>query len=251
MAELTGFHYRSGSSVLHRLDVRMKLLLLALFSAAGLHVNSAGLLLLGLPLLALAGFSRVAPSLHSRELRGLGLLLGVVFVARTISTDGAALLSMGTVVVSREGVRDGLQVCLRLILVFLMGSMLAASTRPADVKAGVQWFLDPLPFIPAERVGTMLGLIVRFIPLIFEEVSRTMDAQRARAVENRRNPVYRMVMFGIPLLRRVLETSDRLALAMEARGYSESRTGPELRAGRRDWAALAAGGCWLALVMAV
>ena len=163
----------------------------------------------------------------------------------------AALLSMGTVVVSREGVRDGLQVCLRLILVFLMGSMLAASTRPADVKAGVQWLLDPLPFIPAERVGTMLGLIVRFIPLIFEEVSRTLDAQRARAVENRRNPVYRMVMFGIPLLRRVLETSDRLALAMEARGYSESRTGPELRAGRRDWAALAAGGCWLALVMAV
>jgi energy-coupling factor transporter transmembrane protein EcfT len=251
VAELTGFHYRSGSSVLHRLDVRMKLLLLALFSAAGLHVNSAGLLLLGLPLLAVARIGRAAPSVLSRELRWLGVLLGVVFVARAISTDGGALLSMGTVVVSREGVRDGLQVCLRLILVFLMGSMFAASTRPGEVKAGVQWLLTPLPFLPAERVATMLGLIVRFIPLIFEEVSRTMDAQRARAVENRRSPVYRTVMFGIPLLRRVLETSDRLVLAMEARGYTESRTGPELRAGRRDWAALAAGGCWLALVIAV
>jgi energy-coupling factor transporter transmembrane protein EcfT len=251
VAELTGFHYRSGSSVLHRLDVRMKLVLLALFSAAGLHVNSAGLLLLGLPLLALAWTSRVAPSLRSRELRWLWLLLGVVFAARAISTDGAALFSLGAVVVTREGARDGLQVCLRLILVSLMGSMFAASTRPGHVKAGVQWLLEPLPFIPAERVATMLGLIVRFIPLIFEEVSRTMEAQRARAVENRRNPVYRMVMFGIPLLRRVFETSDRLALAMEARGYTESRTGLELRAGRRDWAALAAGSGWLALLLVV
>jgi energy-coupling factor transporter transmembrane protein EcfT len=251
VAELTGFHYRSGSSLLHRLDVRIKLVLLALFSAAGLHVSGAGLPLLGLPLLAVARNSRVVPSASSRELRWLGLLLAVVFVARALSPDGTALLSLGTVVVSREGVLDGLQVCLRLVLVFLMGSMFVASTRPGDVKTGVQWFLGPLPFIPAERVATMLGLIVRFIPLIFEEISHTMDAQRARAVENRRNPVYRMVAFGIPLLRRVFETSDRLVLAMEARCYTESRTGPELRTGRRDWAALAAGSGWLALLLVV
>ena len=251
MAELTGFHYRPGSSVLHRLDVRMKLALLAVFSAACLHASSAGLLLLGLPLLAAALISRVVPSVPSRELRWLGLLLSLVFVARAVSTDGTAVLSMGTFVASREGVADGLKVCLRLILVFLMGSMFVASTRPGDVKAGVQWFLYPLPFVPAERTATMLGLIVRFIPLIFEEVSRTTDAQRARAVENRRNPVYRMVTFGIPLLRRIFETSDRLVLAMEARGYTESRTGPEIKAGRRDWAALAAGGGWLALILVV
>lgn len=251
MAELTGFHYRSGSSVLHLLDVRMKLALLAVFSPVCLHVSSAGLLLLGLPLLAAALICRLGPSVHSREMRWLGLLLVLVFVARAVSTDGTAVLSMGTVVASREGLIDGLSVCLRLILVFLMGSMFVASTRPGDVKAGVQWFLKPLPFVPAERTATMLGLIVRFIPLVFDEVSRTTDAQRARVVENRRNPVYRMVTFGIPLLRRIFETSDRLALAMEARCYTESRTGPELKTGCRDWVALAAGGGWLALLLVV
>lgn len=236
---------------MHRLDVRIKLALLAASSAACLHVSGAGLLLLGLPLLAVARVSRLVPSVPSRELRWMGLLLGLVFVARAVSMEGTAVLSLGTVVASREGVLDGLQACLRLILVFLMGSIFVASTRPGDVKAGVQWFLNPLPFVPAERTATMLGLIVRFLPLIFEEASRTTDAQRARAVENRRNPVYRMVAFGIPLLRRVFETSDRLVLAMEARGYTESRTGPALKAGRRDWAALATGGGWLALMLVV
>jgi energy-coupling factor transporter transmembrane protein EcfT len=251
VAELTGFHYRSGSSVLHRLDVRMKLALLAAFSAAGLHANGAGLLLLGLPLLAAAFLSRAVPSIHSREARWLGLLLALVFVSRAVSADGTALLSMGAVVVSREGLVDGLQVCLRLILVFLVGAMFVASTRPGDVKAGVQWFLKPLPFVPAERTATMLGLIVRFIPLIFEEVSRTTDALRARAVENRRNPVFRTVTLGIPLLRRIFEASDRLVLAMEARCYTELRTGRELKAGRMDWAALMVGCGWLAMLLVV
>jgi len=251
MAELTGFHYRSGSSMLHRLDVRMKLALLAALSMACLHLSAAGLLLLSLALLATARMTRAAPVVHARELRWWGLLLAVVFVARALSTEGTAVLAIGTLVISREGLADGGQVCLRLILICLVGSVFVASTRPGDIRAGVQWFLQPLPFVPAQRAATMLSLIVRFIPLIFEEVSRTTDAQRARAVENRRNPVYRMVKFGIPLLRRIFETSDRLVLAMEARCYTEARTAAELCAGRRDWMVLAACGLLLALLLAL
>lgn len=246
MAELTGFHYRSGSSALHRLDVRVKMALLAAFSVACLHLSAGGLVLLGLALLGIAGVSRAAPAVNVRELRWLGLLLAVVFVARALSTGGAAVVSLGTIVASREGLADGVLVCLRLIVICLIGSVFVASTRSGDIRAGVQWFLTPLPFVPAERVATMLSLIVRFIPLIFAEATRTADAQRARAVENRRNPVYRMVKFGIPLLRRIFETSDRLVLAMEARCYTEGRTGTELSASRRDWIALAA--CVLLLV---
>jgi biotin transport system permease protein len=251
MAELTGFHYRPGYSMLHRLDVRMKLALVAASSMACLHLSAAGLLLLGLALLATARMTRAAPAVHARELRWLGLLLAVVLIARALSTEGTVVLAMWTLVVSREGLVDGGLVCLRLILVFLIGAVFVASTRPGDIRAGVQWFFKPLPFLPARRIGTMLSLIVRFIPLIFEQVSRTTDAQRARAVENRRNPVYRMVKFGIPLLRRIFETSDRLVLAMEARCYTEARTGTELSVSTRDWMVLAACGLLLAMLLSL
>jgi energy-coupling factor transporter transmembrane protein EcfT len=81
-------------------------------------------------------------------------------------------------------------------------------------------------------------LIMRFIPVILDQAKETADAQRARGVENRKNPVYRLKKLGIPLMRRIFETAEKIAIAMEARCYSENRSDPELSATMRDWLAL-------------
>jgi energy-coupling factor transporter transmembrane protein EcfT len=251
VAELTAFAYLPGASILHRLDVRIKLAWVAAASLASLQLDFAGIGLMALPLLAAAAGCRRSVRIQSSELRWIGLLLAFVFAARALSTDGPPAFSVLSLDITREGLREGALIALRLALVFLVGTLLMATTRPAEVKAGVQWFLKPLPFVPAERVGTMLGLLVRFIPVIFEEVSRVSDAQRARAVENRRNPLRRAVKLGVPIMRRVFERSDQLALAMEARCYSERRTAPVLRAARRDWLLFGLSCGWLAVVLAV
>jgi energy-coupling factor transporter transmembrane protein EcfT len=168
-----------------------------------------------------------------------------------LATDGTPAFSILSLDITREGLREGALVGLRLALVFLVGTLLMATTRPAEIKTGVQWFLRPLPFVPAERVGTMLGLLVRFIPVIFEEVSRASDAQRARAVENRRNLLRRAVKLGVPIMIRVFERSDQLALAMAARCYSERRTQPALKTAHRDWVLFGLSCGWLAVLLAV
>jgi energy-coupling factor transporter transmembrane protein EcfT len=40
------------------------------------------------------------------------------------------------------------------------------------------------------------------------------------------------------MMRRTFERADDLAIAMEARAFTENRTDPQLTAGRRDWFAL-------------
>jgi energy-coupling factor transporter transmembrane protein EcfT len=84
----------------------------------------------------------------------------------------------------------------------------------------------------------MLSLIVRFIPVILEQAGEVTAAQRARGVENRRNPVYRMVKFIIPLSRRIILRADHLAAAIESRGYTGQHTPPALTSGARDGIAL-------------
>jgi len=79
---------------------------------------------------------------------------------------------------------------------------------------------------------------MRFIPVILNQAKETAEAQRARGVENRKNPVYRLTKLGIPLIRRTFENADRLIVAMESRCYSENRTDPELMSTPRDWVAL-------------
>jgi energy-coupling factor transporter transmembrane protein EcfT len=84
----------------------------------------------------------------------------------------------------------------------------------------------------------MLGLVLRFIPLVFLQAGATLDAQRARGIESRRNPLYRLTRFAIPFLRRLFLAADRLTDAMAARCYTEIRSEPVLSARRRDWYAL-------------
>jgi energy-coupling factor transporter transmembrane protein EcfT len=70
-------------------------------------------------------------------------------------------------------------------------------------------------------------------------------------VENRRNPIRRALKLGVPVMSRIFERSDQLALAMEARCYSESRTHPEFRVGWKDWGVFVCGCGWLAALLAV
>jgi energy-coupling factor transporter transmembrane protein EcfT len=217
------------------LDVRLKFILMAGVSVAGLGLGFAGLALLMAPLVILFGVFRPAARVQFSELRWVFFLLALVFIARVFSTDGAPLAGLGPVAVTREGLREGTLVCLRLVLVFIVGAAFIATTRSSEIKAGVQWFLKPVPWVPAERVATMLSLVARFMPVILEQAAKTSDAQRARASENRRNPIRRLTAFGIPLMRRTFETADNLAVAMEARCYSETRTDPDVTTGRKDW----------------
>ena len=217
------------------LDVRLKLVLMAGVSVACLGLGFAGLALLMAPLVIFFSVFRPAERVQFSELRWLFFLLTLVFIARVFSTDGTPLAGLGPVAVTREGLREGTLVCLRLVLVFITGAAFIATTRSAEIKAGVEWFLKPVPWVPAEHVATMLSLVARFMPVILEQAAKTSDAQRARAGENRRNPIRRLTAFGIPLMRRTFETADNLAVAMEARCYSETRTDPDLTTGRKDW----------------
>jgi energy-coupling factor transporter transmembrane protein EcfT len=238
MAELTVFGFKPGKSVIHRLDVRFKLIFLIVISLASLKASGMSLFLLTLVLVAVLSHAGLSLKPVMRALGYVFVLLFFIFVARALSTPGDPFIEFKFVSVSREGIQQGALVCWRFFIVVMIGLCFVSTTRPAEIKAATEWFLNPIPFIPEKRVATMMSLIMRFIPVILNQARETADAQRARGVENRKNPVYRLKKLGIPLMRRTFETAEKIAVAMEARCYSENRSDPELSANKRDWLAL-------------
>ena len=238
MAELTAFGYISGDSVLHRLDPRFKLLFVILLSLVCLNLYFISLGIFTSLLLGLIFFSRLPLNSGVRELRYFIILLVLVFIARVLSSGGPSVLVLNFVSVSKQGLYDGLMVCWRLVFIVLLGFTLVATTRPSEIKAAVQWYLKPIPFIPEKKVAMMMGLILRFVPVIFDQAAETAEAQRARCVQNRKNPIYRLTKLGFPLMRRTFERADDLVAAIEARGFTENRTDPGLVSQRCDWIAL-------------
>jgi len=238
VAELTAFGYFSGNSLLHSLDSRFKLLFIAVLSLVSLNLNFAALGIISILLLGFIIYSRLPLYAMFKELRYFFILLAFVFVARALSTGGDPLLDFKLFTVSHQGLSAGMLVCWRLALVVLLAFTMITTTRPSDIKAAVQWYLKPIPFIPEKKVAIMMGLILRFVPVIFDQAAETAEAQKARCVQNRKNPVYRLIKLGFPLLRRTFERADDLVAAMEARGFTENRTDPQLVSHRRDWIAL-------------
>jgi energy-coupling factor transporter transmembrane protein EcfT len=166
-----------------------------------------------------------------------------------LSTDSIALIDLDYITVSMQGIYNGLLVCWRLALIVLLGFAFISTTPPWAIKAAVQWFLKPVPLVPEKKVAVMMGLILRFVPVILNQAGATAAALKARAVENRKNPIYRLSKFGFPLIRRIFERADDLVVAMEARAFTENRTDPELAASKRDWISLMVVCCMYIIVL--
>jgi len=243
MAELTSFNYTAGDSLLHRMDARFKFACIILLSLVVLNADLRELGLLTFILLVVILRARLPLASGFREMRCFLILLLLIFAARVLSTDGTPFIDLKYLTLSRQGIYNGVLVCWRLALIVILGFAFISATQPSAIKAAVQWFLKPVPLVPEKKVAVMMGLILRFVPVILNQAAETSAALKARAIENRKNPVYRLIKFGFPLMRRTFERADDLVIALEARGFTENRTDPELTAGKQDWIVLLVVGC--------
>ncbi len=240
MAHTVAFNFRSGESLLHRLDPRFKVIFLALISLSTLTAGAVGLGLLTLLFIGLTVDIRLPVTKIVFELRYFGFFLLVIFIARSLTEPGTALFTFNFITVTHQGVTQGTLAAWRLALIIVMGLLFSVSTRPKEIRTAVEILFARVPLLPEKRVAVMIGLIVRFIPVILQVTGEVSDAQRARAIEQRKNPVYRASSLVLPIMRRTVDRAERLTSAMEARCFNENRPTPPLQAGPLDWGVLTA-----------
>ncbi len=236
MGELTAIGFRPGQSVLHRLDPRTKQVLLMGLSVASMWGNLTFLALSTVVMMFCASAAGLRIRRLIFEIRYFLFFLCVVFGVRAIAFTGG-----WTPTLRADVAGEALIVCWRLLLVVIMGLLLMSTTRTADIRAALVWYLKPIPVVDEKMAATMVGLVVRFLPVILFQGAEIADAQRARGIERRKNPLIRLMRFTIPLFRRVFLSADELAAALQARCYSEQRTLPELSFAWRDGLAIGVG----------
>jgi energy-coupling factor transporter transmembrane protein EcfT len=243
MGQLTAIGFKPGQSLLHRLDPRTKQALLMGLSVSSLWGNLVFLTIFSTVMVFLLIAAGLRMGRLIDETRYFLFFLCLVFIVRTVAFTGG-----WTPTLSVDQAGEALLVCWRLLLVVLMGVLLMATTRTADIRAALVWYLKPIPVVDEKMAATMVGLVVRFLPVILLQASEISDAQRSRGIENRKNPLVRLMRFTIALFRRVFLSGDELAAAMQARCYSEHRTLPALSFTWRDGMAMT-GGILMALTV--
>jgi energy-coupling factor transport system permease protein len=229
LSSLTIGQYLPRGSVLHRLDPRTKIVVVTGLVIVLFFVPSfAGLGSFAAILLGLFALGQIPPGYALRGLRPLVFLLLVTAVLNTFfapAPGGPELFRVGPLVATAAGLRTGLFVAARLILLVVVTSLLTFTTSPVELTDGLERLLRPLRRlgVPAHELAMMMTIALRFIPTLLEETEKIMKAQMARGAEFDRGGVFRraraFVPVLVPLMVSAFRRSEELALAMEARCY--------------------------------
>lgn len=223
---MTLFSYHPGNTLWHTLDVRCKCLVVCLLSLGVLKTELPGNIISLCVLMFILKTSGVGPARLVTQSKAFLLFLILIFFCRWAGTPGDPMVTLYGFCLTRQGLISGSLVSLRFLAVMLLGLMLTTTTRSMEIKAAVQWFFKPVPFIPEKRVAVMAGLALKFMPLILDNAREVTHAVNARCGNLRKNPVQRLINLTWPLLKKTFQSADDLSLAMQARCYSENRTDP-------------------------
>ena len=220
-------HYRPLDSYLHRLDARAKLVPVVAVMILGLLTDS--ILFYLIVLLALLGgllASGVKPAVIGRNFRPVLILVAITFLYHLVFTgrDSRPVFELFGWALREESLSKATFFSLRLLLFVSVVFLVTLTSSPSDLAEAVAKLLRPLKRIrvPADDIGLVLFIAIRFIPILHEEFLAIRNAQIIRGVDFTGNFIARarkMTSIIVPVLIAAISRADELALAMEARGY--------------------------------
>lgn len=191
-----------GRSVVHRTPADAKLLLLAAVALLSVFLDQpwqVGGLVLGA--LVLHGVARLPARVVWEQLRPLALLL----------------LVLGAFQLLVNGWRTATVVVGAILALVLLAGLVSATTRTTELVDVVVRWSRPLRRIGVEpeRVGLLMALGIRSVPVVVGLAREVRDAQLARGLTS--SPT----AFAVPLVVRSLRHADRLGDALVARGVDD------------------------------
>lgn len=230
---------------MHALDPRAKILATAGLVLGLFLVDSiAGFLVVAVAVAALLAASGIPAGVFLRILRPVAFIVALTVLFQVLfSREGATLVAWGPLEIHSGGLRLGLFLGLRILLLVSVAGLLTATTSPVALADGIENLLSPFKRLrfPAHEVAMMMTIALRFIPTLGEEAEKITKAQAARGADfSQGGPLRRalaLVPVLVPLTVGTFRRADELAEAMESRGYQggEGRTRyRELRFRARD-----------------
>jgi len=112
-------------------------------------------------------------------------------------------------------------VCWRIGIMLGYGVTFTAITQPRELREAILYFLKPVPFLKARRIGLMVSLTLHFFAILLDEVEEVRLALRARLGDRVRNPLRRATFIALPVVRRGFLRVDDVTLAIAARGFRD------------------------------
>ncbi len=241
--------YQPGYSVIHGISATVKLVCLILLMAAIVATDSIpGYLAAITATAAIVYLAQVSAATALASVRRLAWFFVLVLLMNTcFYGPDDAWFSWWIFKPSLQGLIQGANILLRVVLILVLSNILTTTTAPLRLTDGMERLLSPLRIlrIPTEQIAMIISVAIQFIPTIFEETDMIRKAQTARGARFDSRSYFEkakaVMPLVIPIFLAAFKRADELSLAMEARGYRTDavRTAKKReKLGAADWSAL-------------
>lgn len=229
MSGISFGQYYPASSVLHRLDPRVKIILTILYIVCSFickNIISYALLLASALLLVILG--KVPLKIILKGLKGVLFVLMFTAVLNVFWTKGEMLLWQWKFIsIYVEGLYSAIFIMIRIsVLIIGTGMLLTYTTTPIALTNAIEDLLSPLKklHVPVHSFAMMMTIALRFIPTLSDEAERIMTAQKARGADFTSGGLVQrakaLIPVLIPLFVSAFNRAGDLAIAMECRCYN-------------------------------
>lgn len=234
MKDLTFGQYYPSDSVVHRMDARVKILLMILYIAAIFFISSY--FGYAVTLIFILTFSLVSKVPITKILKSVKRITVILVITALLNLffvkTGKVIADWWIFTITDYGLNYAIMMALRLTFLVIGTTFLTLTTTPTELTDGLESLMTPLKYvkIPVHDIAVIMSIALRFIPTLMEETQKIMNAQKARGATFDTGHLHQrakaLLPVLIPLFVNAFRRADELAFALDARCYNatENRT---------------------------
>ena len=250
LRDITIGQYFPGFSPVHKMDPRMKIILVfvyivVLFMSKNLMAVSVGVFFVFLCYI----ISKIPLNMIAKSLKPIIPIVIFTSILNMFFVEtGDLVFKWGFIHIYTGGIMMSILMSIRIICLIAGTGLLTYTTSPIALTDAIERLLSPLKKVkvPVHEIAMMMTIALRFIPTLIEETEKIMSAQKARGADIESGGIIdrakALIPILIPLFVSSFRRADELALAMECRCYrgGEGRTRMKiLKCGAVDYIGLA------------
>lgn len=243
LKDITFGQYYPGTSFIHKMDPRAKLVLSVAFIVAVFICRTFISYACAFAFIVLITVvSRVPLKCVLRSVKAILFL--VIFTALInifFYREGEVLFQWWRIIITKEGLIFSAKMAMRLIFLVLGTTNVTLTTTPMSLTDGLESLLTPLKWIkiPVHDLAIIMSIALRFIPSLMEEIDKITKAQKARGASFDTGGLAArakaMIPVLIPLFVSAFRIAEELALALDARCYNATPNRTKMKELKFSW----------------
>lgn len=224
--DITIGQFFPGHSVIHKMDPRMKMvLLIAMIVLVFIAKNFISLLLTVVIVTGLVLVSKIPFKTILKSLKPVLFIVAFTAVLNLFYGQGEPLVQFWIFKITLSGIFTAIFMAVRIVCLVIVSSLLTYTTSPTALTDGMEALMKPLKLVKVDvhTIAMTLTIALRFIPTLIEEIDKIMSAQKSRGADMESGNLVQRAKALIPILIPLFISSFRrageLAYAMECRCY--------------------------------